>query len=62
MALSREEKAGNSMLKTGKKKVMRRDVSGVARVENLTEKGIFVMGFLPGIELMWDGLSSDWFA
>lgn len=30
--------------------------------ENLTGKGIFMMGFLAGVEMMWRGLSSDWFA
>lgn len=30
--------------------------------ENPTEKGIFLMGFLASIEVMWHGLSSDWFA
>lgn len=65
VALLREEKADNSMVKTGKEKLVRRDVSGLTCVgeqENLIEKGVFIMGFLAGIELMWDGLSSDWFA
>lgn len=29
--------------------------------ENLSEKSIFIVGFLAETELMWDGLSSDWF-
>lgn len=30
--------------------------------ENLTEKGMSIIEILAGIELMWDSLSSAWFA
>lgn len=30
--------------------------------EKLAEKGIFIMAFLARIELMWNGLSFQWFS
>lgn len=64
MALSREEKEG--MLKTRKENLVLGGVSSLASVcvwqEKVTEKGIFIMAFLARIELMWNGLSFQWFA
>lgn len=64
VALSREEKEG--MLKTRKENLVLGGVSSLASVcvwqEKVTENGIFIMAFLARIELMWNGLSFQWFA
>lgn len=64
VALLREEKEGNSMLKTGKENLVIRGVTSLACVwdsrKSLTEKSIFIMAFLARTELMWNGLSFQW--
>lgn len=58
-----EQKAGNSTLKAGEEKPVRKNVSGsmCIRESRKTWQKMYFSGYLAGVELVWDGISSDWF-